>query len=80
MKNEAGYLKPLGVYSLGAAGTRVVGPFVTVVRITCATSTVATFSGTGAAVPVVANFPEYFRVTPGETITATAALVVTEMA
>lgn len=79
MRNEASYLKPLASFVLGAAGTRVISQFCTVVRIYTTTAGNATFSGTGAVVPLGVVNPEYFRVTPGETVTASAGFTITEM-
>lgn len=80
MLNEASYLYPSASFILGAAGTRVISAYITVVRILATAAGNATFSGSGAVVPIPANVPEYFRVRPGETVTASVGFTLTEMA
>lgn len=79
--NEAGYLYPSRSGSIAAAGTFTIGGYVTVVRcLSAAAGSTVTFSGTATTVFLGENVPEYFRVRPGEVLTAGVGTVeMTEM-
>lgn len=80
-RTEAVYLYPHKTTTLAALGTLVPDPYIQVIRVTASVATTLTWTTAPNApvMPILANVEHYFRVRPGETLTAQGAMVIAQM-